>query len=1087
MRISFILLFTILVQAAANGLAQKVHLNQTKLTYEQLFDKIEAQTGIATLLSNRELDLQEQIVIEGQDFELKELLDVVTGNTELTYELVDNYLIIRPLTAQEKTNIKNAQQPEEKKITVKGSVVDSKGEALVGVNVIVKETRRGSISDVDGNYIVTVDSDATLLFSFIGMKDQEVSVQGRTVIDVIMQDDVEALSDVVVTGYYERDKSTFTGAAETFSGAELRTISTSNVIQSIGILDPSVVVMDNNIMGSNPNHIPEIIIRGTTSLNASNEAGINSPLIVLDGVETTINALYDMDIFEIELVTILKDVSATALYGEQASNGVILITRKKTSQKEVRASYNFSGTADFADLSQYSLMNASQKLELERLAGLYDSPNGALDIEYNEKLAKVNSGIDTDWIAKPLRNAFSQMHTFNVTGRGSGMSYGINGRYGHTNGVMKDDFRKNMSLGFYFSYNHKQKLIATFRADYDQLNTQASKYGSFNDYTRANPYDAPYDEDGELVKELSYGLNNPLYEASLSSFGKSKTKVLTTSLNLRWNIKPGFYITSNGYVSSNDVRADSFLSPNSNTFIAVTDPAKKGSYSLNATDDYNFYLKAALNYNKNLDGEGSMLSFNLGGETRKNNTDPYGFIAQGFFNDMSTDMSFATQFPEGAKPSGQPLESSSIGIFSAVNLTYRNRYFMEGSYRISGSSKFGTNKRYAPFWSIGAGWNLHKESFLDFEWIDILRLRGSYGHTGSINFSPYQAITTYRYSSELSSMYGYGASPITMGNEDLTWETTKSTNLGLTSTFLNNRLNLNVDVYKKVTIDMIVPISMPPSTGVDVVNNNVGEQENEGFEVALSYMLINKKDINWRLGANASRNKTTLIDIGNTLRKQNEVNASNMISTSPLTMFVEGESPTMLYAVPSAGIDPATGREIFIKKDGSYTYQYDPKDKVAINDRNPKLRGALSSYLTYKKFTLGINMTYSLGGYIYNSTRASKIEQINPMFNADSRAFTDRWKEPGDVVDYITIVANEDGIVNNYHSSRFVEKENYLNASSISLNYEFDRAFANKIGFRRLSAGMFINNAFQLSTVAQERGLRYPFARGFGFTLSSTF
>lgn len=1073
----FALMISVLQTLALDSFSQqeRVSVNVENASMSEIFSIIENQTTLSFMYKDSDVVSFNNLSLKIDKTAVKTVLENLFKDKNLDYVFVDNVVVIKP----------SKKIMTQKVITLEGVVKDDKGQALPGVTVVVKGTSLGVSTDVDGKFKLEVPKKdkIVLVVSFIGMKTQEVVYNGQESIKITMLPDTQEMEEVVVTGFFERKKSTFTGSAKTVSGDELRKISSSNLLRSISIVDPAVVIQENNTQGSNPNHIPEIIIRGTSSINASNEAGANSPLIVIDGVESNLRALYDMDIFDIESVTVLKDASATALYGEQASNGVILITRKKSSQKEVRVTYNFSGSVSFPDLSDYSLMNSRQKLELERFAGLYDSSTGEKDLEYNERLARVNSGIDTDWISKPLRTSFSQNHSFNVTGRGSGMSYGISGRYGNTTGVMKDDSRKNADIGVFFSYNHNQKLIVTLRADYKQTDVKDSRYGSFATYTRANPYDAPYKRDGSLVKELSWGMENPLYEASLSSFGKSRTKSLITSLDLRWNIKPGLYVTAAGNIQNDESKSDNFKSPNSYEFVDVTNPAEKGEYKVSTSNNSSFYFKGALNYNKNLDGLGSMISVNLGGEVRKNEFDPYSFKAQGFFDDRLTALTFATQFPAGTKPEGTPTESSSIAGFAATNIVYRNRYFVEGSYRMSGSSKFGKDKRYAPFWSVGAGWNLHKEAFLDYDWIDILRLRTSYGHTGSINFSPNQAITTYKYGQDLVNLYGYGASPITMGNEDLKWQTTKSINLGLTSTFFNSRLNVNVDVYKKKTVDMIVPISMPASTGVTEVNRNIGEQDNEGFEVTVSGMLIKKKDINWRLSLNASQNKTTLIDIGNTLRKQNDENASS-VSVSPLRMFVEGESPTMIYVVRSAGIDPATGKEIYIKKDGSYTYTYDPKDKVAVGDETPKLRGTLSSYLTYKRLTLGINMTYSLGGYIYNSSRVSRIEQIDPRYNADSRAFTERWKKPGDVVKYLTL---DLGAKNTHHSSRFVEKENYLSATTITLNYECPTSWAKKLGFKRLRLGMDINDAFRLSTVAQERGLSYPFARGFSFTVSPTF
>ncbi len=548
-------------------------------------------------------------------------------------------------------------------------------------------------------------------------------------------------------------------------------------------------------------------------------------------------------------------------------------------------------------------------------------------------------------------------------------------------------------------------------------------------------------------------------------------------------MKPGLFATGRATINSNDGRGDLFISPESNSFIGFVD---KGLYTINTTKDFDYVANLGVNYIKNLDESGSIITLNLGGEIRKEDTNPYGFSATGFFSDKLANLAFASKFIEGSSPTGEPTESAGVAAFAAVNAMYKSRYFFDGSYRVSGSSKFGSNRTFAPFWSLGVGWNVHKEDFLDYDWIEVLRLRASLGHTGSINFSPFQAITTYRYASDLIYAFGNGANPITLGNENLKWETTESYNLGLTSTFLDNRINFNFDIYKKRTYDLIVPVSLTPSTGVTLTLDNVGEQKNRGFEATLSGMIVKSKDLNWRLNFTLQQNKTELIEIGNSLRSLNAVRAANIGTAAPADLYIEGESPTMIYTVPSAGIDPATGREIFVTKDGQFTYTWDPDDKVAYGDRTPNHIGSISSFVRWKNFSLNVSSTFSLGGYIYNTTKVERIERIDPSQNADIRAFTDRWQQPGDIVNYLTIVANPDGIVNNFHSSRFVEKQNLFSINAINLNYEFAREVSKSFGFNRLSCGLNVNEPFRFSTVEIERGTFYPFSRGFTFNLSAT-
>lgn len=1023
--------------------------------------------------------LNQRVSVSLTNVSVKKVLDTILEGKKLIWQVQNGKIFIS--TAPSPTTV--AQKPVE----LKGKVVDSDGKPVVGATLI-SVSGVGTITDNEGQFALTLPQSEEVEVSSLGYVTVIQTIdESNSSLTIKMEIDEMAVDDVVVTGFFERNKNTFTGAAKTIKGDELRQISNTNIMNALSIIDPSLQIVTNNEQGSNPNNIPELIIRGTSSLNAANEAGANSPLIVIDGVESSLTALYDMDIADIESVTTLKDASATALYGEQAANGVILITRVRSNDKALRVSYNFTGQVQFADVSDYNMMNAEQKLAFELASGCYEDSTGDLMLDYAEKLKRVKSGVDTDWLSLPLRNSFSNTHSLNVSGQGSDIYYQVTARLASTNGVMKDDNRKNTGVGVYFSHNLNEKLITTLRADYTENATKATKYGAFSSYVNANPYDAPYDENGELQKILSYDLANPLYEATLESFGKTKTKTLTASLNVRWNVMDGFYVTAFGSVESSDYRSDNYKSPYSSFFQYVTDLTEKGYYSVNTTSGSAYYGKITANYIKAFDDKGTMLTVNAGGELRKEDSYPQGYTVYGFFDDNLTDPTFAHGFLDGATATGESSESSSVAFVSAANFTFRNRYFVDASYRVSGSSKFGSDQRYAPYWSVGAGWNIHKEAFAEnIKWLDVARLRGSYGHTGSIAFSSYQAITTYRYDSDYKGIYGMGAAPITMGNTNLKWQTTKKINVGLTSTLLDNRLDINFDIYKDRTVDMIVPISMPLSTGQSEAYTNFGEQENKGFDFTVAGTIIKNSKLIWKLTFNGLHNKNKLIELGDALVTTNNYNAA-ISGSSPLQLYVEGESTTAIYVVRSAGIDPATGQEIYIDKDGVRTMVYDASDKVAVGDTTPVLQGAISSYLNYKGIYLNISAQYSNGGYLYNSTRAMRVEQINPMYNSDLRAYTQRWLEPGDVVEYVAATPNAYGYNTYYHSERFVEKENYLNISNISLGYEFSNEFLSKIGFKRLNVSANMSDVARFSTVKQERGTSYPFARSFSFTISPTF
>ena len=912
---------------------------------------------------------------------------------------------------------------------------------------------------------------------------------------VVLKRDSKTLSDVVVNGYFTRKKQTFTGAAKTVTSDEIMKVAPNNILQTLATLDPSLNIAQNNAAGSNPNAVPDLVIRSTTSLSTGNEVGLNAPLIVIDGVEQSLQALYDMDINDIERVDILKDASATALYGENAANGVIVIERKRVSQSPVRIRYTVTPQLSFADLSSYDYCNAAQKLELEKRAGLYKSETGKLDESYFEKLALVTSGIDTDWKSKPVRNSFSHNHSLSISGRGSGLDYNVNANYQNTQGVMKDDGRTRYGMNVYLSYTAINNLVITLRASHDQLNTNSSKYGSFSSYLECNPYDSPYDQYGNLRSELSYEMNNPLYEASLSSFSKSQSRTQQVSLDVRYNIKPNFFITAQGSYNTSRGTSDVFRSPDSHDFKNETNISQKGKYTLGNTGSDQWAAKLVGNYIHNFDNDGTMLTLNLGGEIKRSKSTSSTLVATGFLSDDQNDIAYATTYPDGGKPLGSEDLSASLGGFLAANFMWKNRYVLDGSYRVSGSSKFGSDHRYAPFWSVGAGWNIHNEEFAKkLGWINTLRLRGSYGYTGSVKFSSYQAVTTYKYNSDYLSYTGVGAIPIGMANPDLKWQTTKKLNVGITSSLFGDRLNVNFDVYNEKTTDMLIDRSLPPSSGTTSVKANLGSQTSNGIEFSLWGKIIKTRDWEWSLSVNGLHSKTTINNISDAMKRMNEQNASgftssdgstNIASSSPLFQYREGESPSAIYAVRSAGIDPATGNEIFIKKDGSYTYKYDSKDQVSCGDTNPTLQGSISSMLQYKNFSLTASFSYRFGGEMYNSTRALKVENVNPRKNCDVRAFTDRWTTVGDVKPYIDI-AKATGNTSVY-TDRFVEKDDELWLSSLYLQYNVPMTFLKKLHIQKMYLGIGTEDLFRITSAKYERGTSYPFSRSINMSASLTF
>ena len=641
---------------------------------------------------------------------------------------------------------------------------------------------------------------------------------------------------------------------------------------------------------------------------------------------------------------------------------------------------------------------------------------------------------------------------------------------------MKDDYRKRYNLGFKLDY-HLGTFVLSNRTTYQEVNTKDTPYGSFSEYVRMNPYDRIYNEDGTLNTNLTWELDNPLYEATLGSFSKSATRTLSNSTDLRWDISKMFLVTGHFNVSSDMGSSDVFTSPKSLTYKYETDLSKKGQYTKGISQGLSYNGNLVDTFNKFFDDE-SLVSLSTGWEINHSKSNSETIQAIGFFNDHLSYIGNAVSYPASDKPYGSQYETADVGVFVTGNASWRNRYFVDGTWRTTGSSQFGENNRFGHFWSSGLGWNILNEPFMKEakQHFDIFKVRGSTGYTGKVSFSPFQAMTMYQYNNSYEYKNGIGAIPVTIGNIDLTWERTMNYNVGLDLSMFDRRLNFTLDAYIRNTTDLLLDKAYAPSTGVTTAKANLGELQNRGIEFQLDGYVIRNNDFYWRLATMgyANRNKITKIDKAlEEINKENQANAS--LSLTPLPQYAEGESVTALKLVRSAGIDPATGKEVYIKRDGTLTFEYDPADRVLIGDTEPAFNGTFSTNVFWKGFSVYALFSYRMGAWVYNTTRVSKVEGSDPQYNADKRVFDDRWKQPGDVAFYKNIADSS----RPEQTTRFAEQEYTLTLGSLNLSYEFGEDVCKSMHVRNMRTGINFTDILRLSTVKIERGTNYLYSQGF--------
>ncbi len=996
-----------------------------------------------------------------------------------------------------------AAAPEKKDGKLSGTVIDLKTrEQLYGVSVAVWQNGKlvtGAATGFEGEFSVNVPSGSfEVRVSYIGYKPVVIkssNIKKWDGVEIVLEEDGQQLETLVVNGFFAKDKNSFTGSVTQIKGEELKAVSGVNIVAAIASLTPGMQLVENTVQGSNPNHVPELVMRGMSSFSNEGQS-VNQPTIILDGTEISMQELYDLDMNEVESINVLKDASATALYGSKAANGVIVITRKPIKESTLRVAYNFTGQVQIPKLNDYDVLNAMDKLKYEKLAGLYDgkgeidSQTGLpvqyeLDKLYNERYKLVMAGQNSDWLSQPARNSFSQDHSLRIYGGASNLRYELTGRFADTKGVMKDDYRKRYSLGFKLDYFLKNSLQISNRTTYQEVETQDSPYGTFSDYVQMNPYDRMYNEDGSANSSLAWDLDNPLYEAQLGSYNRDGVRTFSNSTDLRWDINNMFRLSGHFNLSSEMGWGDTFISPKSRTFKDETDLTKKGSLTKNTTRGLTYNGNIVGTFNKMFRDE-SLVSIAAGWEINHSESKNENMQAIGFFNDKLSFIGNAAGYPTANTPYGNQAETSDVGVFLNGSYSYRNRYYIDGTWRMTGSSQFGANNRYGHFWSGGAGWNILNEDFMAawIDKIDLFKVRASMGYTGKVSFSPFQAMTMYQYANTYEYKNGIGAVPVTIANVDLTWERTMNYNVGLDFSMFGRRLNVVVDAYIRNTTDLLLDKSKAPSTGVTTATSNLGEMQNKGIEFQVDGYIFRNQDFYWKLGTMGYLNRNKITKINKALEEINKQNeAYSGMSLAPLAQYAEGESVTALKLVRSAGIDPATGQEIYIKRNGEKTFEYDPADKVYIGDTEPRYTGSFNTGLYWKGFNLYALFNFRLGAWVYNTTRVTKVEGSNPKMNADQRVFDDRWKQPGDVAMYKDIADSS----RPKQTDRFAEEENTLSLGTLNLSYEFNEDLCKKLYLRTLRAGVNFTDLFRLSTVKIERGTSYLYSKGFEVYVSATF
>lgn len=1042
-----------------------------------------------------------------RNVKLEDVLQNVLNGSSFVYLIEDDLVIIR----EEKNGI--PQVPQSKKIV--GKVIDKEGNLLPGVTVLLKGTSVGVVTGVEGEFKLETpaDQEIVLFFSFIGMKKQEVIWKGEEELKVVMEEDITQMDEVVVTGIFERRKEGFTGSATKVTKEDIRKMSSGNVLKALELMDPSFKMNVSNISGSNPNAIPEFQMRGQANLGDYQADDVvtlrgdvntrpNQPLFVLDGViGVDATTIMDLNPELVESITLLKDAAASVIYGSEAANGVVVVETKAPQAGKLRFTYNGNYKLEVPDLSVYDLTNAEEKLRIEEMAGYY-AYQGDVDLMryYAHLKQEVLRGVNTYWLSEPLRTSFSHRHGVNLEGGDKALRYKVYLGAGFTPGVMKKTDLNTKSGRVDILYRFGNFLVSNQLSLDFSKGARTSPYGRFQEYTLLNPYYRPYDENGNIKKildenDLSIGWYNsrtlnPLYNTQFKSMDENQKFDVREALKVEYNPIENMRLSLDFSLTKSDGKVEIFKSAQHTDFDGYTDPALKGSFSQQKSDGYNYRLSITGSYNKAFGNE-HLLSAYARYNLSENSTNLTTLNMTGFPNDRLDEVYLGTTYKN---VSGSEGTSRALGFVFTLNYSWKQRYAVDYSMRIDASSQFGENNRFAPFWSAGLRWNMDKETFISKPGIfDELVLRGSYGITGSQGFSSYQSLQMYTYTGMMKTYRSsdvIGTKLYSIGNPDLKWQKTKNYNVSLDFTVFKNRVSARVEYYHKLTDNTLLDYSLAPSIGFASIKDNLGSISNKGIEATLRIMPYSdpSKQAYWNMIVTSAHNKSEIKKITNALKYQNEKQMSNT-STRPLPRYENGYSQTIIWAVPSLGIDPISGREVFLTRDGSLTNEWNAADQMPMGDTEPKLAGTFSTSLNYKGLGITLSGKYKFGGQMYNYTLLDKVENANLRMNVDKRALTDRWKNVGDKVFFKKIDGEADR-VKTKASSRFIMDENEFALTTVNLSYRMDdnrQKFLQRIGISMLTVSMYLEDILRLSTVKIERGIDYPFSRQISMSLNVVF
>lgn len=1048
MRLSlfFVLLFV------AQSWAIDSYSQQTRLTIDMsnvkvidVLNEIENKTEFFFLFNQKLVNVDRVVDIKVNQEKVEEILFQLFDQTNVSYTIMDRQILLSTLNNQ----VKSQQNRQ-----VSGIVMDESGTPLPGVTVVVKNTSKGTITDLDGKFTLDdIEAGQTLVFSFVGMQTQEIPVGNQTTFRVTLNESTIGLDEVVAIGYGTMKKSDLTGSVSQVRNEELEAVPVYNMEQALKVGAAGVRVTQNS---GNPGSRIEVRIRGGNSM-----IGDNQPLYVVDGFPVTgdINFLNPSDI---ESVDILKDASATAIYGARGANGVVIITSKrgKTGQKSQVELHSFYGFQQ--EIKRYDLLNAKEYAEIanEWLK------NGGLDPYFNLNEVE-NPG--TDWQDAVLRTAPLHNHTITFSGSSEKTRFALSGNYYDQQGIIINSGVKRGSIRLNLDHEFKSWLKMAINMNLSRRERQSVPVdngyrgnGSVLSAAASAPPTLPvYDENGlptQIEKFYNFGsadMRNPLI------FAANQTRTLGNTVvgNGTFDIQLAKHLSFKTLVGLE--YAMSIV----DQFVPLIFPNDRGYGKQENYYRSSFLNENVLTFSKDFNDQHSLTV--VGGYTYQTYMyRKFGIGVSGFSNNTTENYDLSA-----AETVDNPWSSYSEWVLASwlgrVNYSFNNKYLLTASFRADGSSRFGANHKWGYFPSGAFAWRVSEEPFLaEANWISDLKFRASYGITGNTALNPYESLD--RLSSEkvifANQEDEIGFVPAGISNNDLKWETTAQLDVGIDLSIFNNRFHLTADYYQKNTTDLLASVPLPPSIGFGSIKQNIGEIQNTGFEFTLNADILRNK-FKWNLSANLSTNKNEVIEIAG---GSDILSAAQTAVWSSSNIAREGEPLGSFYGYLEDGLDD----EGFIKykdisgPDGQPDGVINSLDRVILGSPHPDFFYGLNTMFSYKNFELNVILDGVYGNEIFNATNGTHLNSFQRGNNQFKDIIGNYWSEdnPDPNAKYPKI-SSATGID---VSDRFIEDGSYLRVKSIKLAYNLP---VRKLGVPLFEKAQVYLSGTNLFTITNYTGL----------------